>query len=176
MSNEKLANAMRKFDVTIDATFVPWSQSRSAKKDPKFADYNLNWRVTLKVKGRAVLTTDYSAGLSYCPSYKQGERLTIDYVERIKNECETGKRWRSTLFPDHKSSILLDATDVVYSLLLDSDAIYDNFEDWANSFGYDEDSRSAELIYRECLEIAFTLRNSLSAAAFKELQEAAQDY
>ena len=47
-----------KHGATMTAEFIPFSQSRNkGDKSP-----SLNWRVTIQRNGRAVLTTDYSAG------------------------------------------------------------------------------------------------------------------
>lgn len=181
-----LQAAINAFDLTVESEFIPWSQSRSATKEKKFNDYNLNWRVTLKRAGRAVLTADYSAGMAYCPSYKQGARATVAYAETIMAECETGfqHHWSDgfgspvRLSPGKTSkSILPNAADVIHSLVLDSDVLdYGSFEEWASEFGYDADSRKAEPIYRACLEIALKLRNALGDDGLRQLREAAQDY
>jgi hypothetical protein len=68
-------------------------------------------------------------------------------------------------------------TDVMSSLLLDSEAIdYANFEEWADSIGYEVDSRTAERMYKACLEIGLRLRRLVGDAAMKELRELFQDY
>ena len=57
--------ALESLKLTVDAAFVPFSQSRNkAEKLP-----SLNWRVTVKRDGHDVLTTDYSAGMAHCPGY-----------------------------------------------------------------------------------------------------------
>ncbi len=68
-------------------------------------------------------------------------------------------------------------TDVVHSLVMDASVLDSGgFEDWAADLGYDTDSRKAESIYRECLEIALKLRAGLGESVLSELREAAQDY
>lgn len=44
----------------------------------------------------------------------------------------------------------LNIDDVLYSLLMDSDAVDYSFSDWCDAFGYDEDSRKALKIYEAC--------------------------
>jgi len=41
--------------------------------------------------------------------------------------------------------------DVLYSLIIDSDALNDNFFNWCDNFGYDSDSRKALKIYEDCV-------------------------
>lgn len=67
-----LETAMERHGITVRAAFVPFSQSRNAKPDPKPGDLSLNWKVTLLKDGREVLTTDYQAGIGHAPSYKHG--------------------------------------------------------------------------------------------------------
>lgn len=60
-----IAATLESLKLTVDAAFVPFSQSRNkAEKSP-----SLNWRVTVKRDGRDVLTTDYMAGAAHCPGY-----------------------------------------------------------------------------------------------------------
>lgn len=174
-----LAAALEQHGVTITADFVPFSQSRN--KDEKstyyknFPQYSLNWRVTVHHKGRAILTTDYMQGMGNCPSYKANARMTSDYVKAISQECETGRtyHWNG---PGKKIEPP-PASDVLYSLLLDAEAINaGSFEEWAADYGYDPDSRKAEAIYRQCLEYGLKLRATLGEDVLAQLREAAEGY
>jgi hypothetical protein len=189
MENAERLAVLEKHGITVESVFVPLSQSRH--KDTKDHRGNpvqcLNWRVTLKKGGRAVLTTDYMAGSGHCPAYhskmpaswpNRGDQWKRDAVAF---ECETGRKasYMGHLLGFHKKtdSIRPDALDVVSSLVADSGVLdYGTSEAWAYDFGYDTDSRSAEKIYRACLEIALKLRNGLGEAVLAELNEAFQDY
>ena len=188
-TSEELGTTLDNSDIRIHAEFVPWSQSRKFNGTPageaKPQDMSLNWRVTLKVGDREVLITDYTAGIGHCPSYTNGwirNGFTLEQASLIRHECEKGKP--ATIFPSsgavskHKSKpILPKPEDVLHSLLLDSDAIeHDSFESWASDFGYDEDSRKAETLYRECLEIGLKLRNAFGDTRLQELRDLFQDY
>lgn len=161
---------IKKHDLTIESVFIPWSQSRSAgEKDP-----SLNWRVTLKQGGRAILSTDYSAGCAHAPSYNQRGYNTVDGREAVRNECESGKKSLGTW--GRGEAILPDSHDVIYSLLMDSEVLdYNSFEDWADSIGYDTDSRQAEQIYNSCLKIALQF-HKIGESVIEELREVYQDY
>ena len=165
------------FGLTVTSKFVPFSQSRN--KDEKHR--TLNWVVTLHYNGREVLSTEYSAGEASCPSYKQGRRTIYDQ-ELIDFETERGlpaKRLPSfgVVTCTSKKHIFPNPDDVVYSLIMDADALdYPTFDNWADSFGYSTDSRSAEKIYRQCLEIGLRLRSSLGDEKLAELREAFSDY
>lgn len=177
MAKAELQAVIAELNLSVKSEFVPWSKSRNAKPVPiKMSDRSLNWRVTLCIGEREILSTDYSAGIAHCPSYdRKTSRYnpTLDFSEKIAHETETGRR--ATGF---KTAIEPDACDVISSLAMDSEAIdYANFEDWASNYGYDEaDSRSAEKTYRACLEIGLKLNNALGSNGLGRLREAAQDY
>lgn len=154
------SEAIAAYELDVTSTFVPFSQSRNANKHR-----SLNWRITLTKSGRDVLTTDYGVGCGRCPSYKG--YVTQDVVD----ECETGRaRVR-------RKPILPNTVDVIASLVLDADVLnYPTFEEWAQSFGYDDDSRKAEATYRACLSHALALRGAVGDVGLRTLQEAFQDY
>jgi hypothetical protein len=180
-----LAEVVNELGIKMDVVFVPWSRSRNAKRDPVMADRSLNWKVTLyrespetPYKG-VILNTDYTAGLAHCPSYKANARPTISYTNVITYETEHGKTAR-LLASDHilpGPAILPKLTDVVYSLVSDASVLdYPTYEEWAMDFGYDEDSRAGEAIYKTCLQTALQLRAHLGEANLTRLRNAIQDY
>ena len=64
----------------------------------------------------------------------------------------------------------------MHCLVTDSDVLnYGSFEEWADNFGYEEDSRKAEAVYKSCLEIAVKLQSGLGAVNLEILREAMQD-
>lgn len=177
--NDQINATLDKYNLTVESVFIPFSQSRNAgEKSP-----SLNWRVTLKQNGRNVLTTDYSAGCAHAPSYKQSFKRDYINDQMVKAECEYGGQARHMGASDwvgvpenKKGTIKPDPADVVYSLLMDSEVLdYSSFEEWAGSFGYDEDSRQAEQIYNACMKIALKFRQ-IGESAIAELREVFQDY
>lgn len=173
VAKAELEQAIADLGLTIHVQFVPWSQSRNKGETSR----SLNWLVTLKVRDRPILTTDYSAGVGHCPCYRslvspRFGHLSIHDAELIKQETETGQT--ATLA---RKPILPDICNVVYSLASDADVLnYPTFESWAENYGYDVDSRRAEVMYRACLESALKLRAALGDEGLRKLQEASQDY
>lgn len=160
--------------VDYTAVFVPFSQSRNAKPNPKVSDLSLNWKVTIK-RGRESLTTDYMQGIGHAPSYKQS--VTLEVAEKLKAEAERGITISGSLGIVRKPVPKPELSDVLYSLLMDGSAIdYPDFEEWASEYGYDRDSQSAEKIYRQCLEIGLKLRRMFGDETLTKLREAFQDY
>lgn len=194
MENDwRAEHAARKADIvatlesiklTVESVFVPMSQSRN--KDESLP--TLNWNVTVKLNGRDILTTDYSAGMAHCPAYDR--KVPDTYNRPLKTwredacraECEKGfpvvafTTWGGFRH-DMKSPIKPDSVDLMHSLVMDSDVLESGgFEEWAADLGYDTDSRKAESIYRACLEIALKMRGALGDAGLAKLREAFQDY
>lgn len=153
--------------ITVRIDFVPQSLSRNAGKEPC-----VNWRVTFTRRGSAV-PFEYMQGSGHIPWPPLGERsLSRTCVmgdDMIRASCESGRR------PGLGGKLLEapDIADVMQSLCLDSDALnYGCFEDWASEFGYDTDSRSAEAIYRACLDTALQLRAMIGAELLATISEA----
>lgn len=177
-AKERIEAVAAELGITMVATFVPWSLSRNAGEKHS----SLNWKVTLRRNGRDILITDYAAGCGHCPSYRQG-RQTIASQAVLRHECETGFPAvfvdgfsRAARIPGRKP-ILPELASVLSSLVSDASAIdYNCFEDWASDMGYDTDSRSAEAIYRACLETGLKLRNALGESGLAALREACIDY
>lgn len=185
-TKEEIAAVAESMGLTMTAEFVPWSKSRNAgEKLP-----SLNWKVTLHKDGRPILTTDYMAGSGHCPAYKAsvkelGNQKSIMRDEAIRYECEHGVKASVIArypFPPSAekggaNALKPELADVLHSLASDSDVLdYSNFEEWAENFGYDPDSRKGEGVYRACLEIALKLRNVLGESGLATLREATQDY
>lgn len=161
--------------LSMKCKFVPFSQSRN--KSEKYP--SLNWKVTILKNEKEVLTTDYMAGCGHCPSYKQNDN-SIYHWKLIKEECEKGIAHRylgggDTMVPT-KIKILPELRDVIYSLVMDADAFEYDFEEWCANLGYDIDSRKAEKIYNECVEIAHKLLRSVGTSGLEKLRDAYQDY
>ena len=174
-----IGNICARAGVTMEAVFVPFSKSRNAKpgKDGK-AWRSLNWRIRLfhRRASAPILETDYAQGEGYAPAYKAARnplRMTIDESRALSIELEEG----FTASPRHAFRKRIPAPsigDVLQSLARDADALdYADFEEWAAEYGYDADSRSAESIYRACLEIATKLRAGLGASLLAEIRLAA---
>ena len=177
--------------IEIKAQFVPFSQSRNAK--PRAGQSkpwrSLNWKVTLTVKGREVLETDYSQGEGHCPAHKSkskamgarasGGRIGLVRSDAIAHEIETGRIARVGFGGSIYSGKPIappPLSDVLHSLAMDSDVLDSGgFEDWAANYGYDTDSRAAESIYRLCLEHALKLRAAIGEETLGALRAAASE-
>ena len=156
------------------------------------------YNVALYKGDRLVLETTYTMGVGHfnlkwhdLPShYTSGknaftrEEVGLYYklqkkpYTSFKNEAEVNKiRASMATKIAIQEKILPEIKDVLYSLISDGDVInYSSFEEWADNYGYDLDSRKAEGIYAACLKTGLALRNGLGDAVLSQLQEAFQDY
>jgi hypothetical protein len=75
--------------LTIEAKFIPWSQSRNKGEDRK----SLNWKVALLRNGKQVLETYYSAGSGHCPG--KATRAPSSYHARDRRRTD-GKPYPGT--------------------------------------------------------------------------------
>lgn len=68
------------------------------------------------------------------------------------------------------------AADVLYSLILDSSAGDQSFNDWCADYGYSNDSLSALNTYQACCKTSEELRKMFSPDVRKAVADAVQDY
>ncbi len=168
-STKDILAFLSELGVVYSASFVPFSQSRNRKK-VKLIERSLNWRVNLS-RGPNHLSTDYSAGIAHCPSYKQGP-MSVALAEAIEFECENGRH-----ASQRKAIPIPPIDEVLHGLVLDSGVIeHANFESWASDFGYDLDSREAERTYKACMDVALQMRVIFGDVNMAKLQELFQDY
>jgi len=168
--------------IEYKAEFVPKVQTE--KKIPQ-----LHWRITLKTN-HGVMECDYREGIGHVIGYRPNLAIkssrTIyeqEEYEMWRKTCETGILYwigpSRTVYavgkPNKQPPPKL--IDVLYALVMDSDVVsYSTFEDWAESMGYDADSRKAEKIYHACLENFTKLRSVIGGLTIDKLQELYQDY
>lgn len=174
-TKEERTAALAALGLTLEATFVPLSQSRNAKpgEDGKVWR-SLNWEVTLKHRGRKVLKTDYAQGEAHCPAYKNPKRFAFPSGRpdahllhlAIAKECEIGTEVKvlgkfTDLIDTKKPIDSPTLLEVCYSLALDASGADESFEDWCGNYGYDTDSRKAKKLHKACQKIAFKLGRDL---------------
>lgn len=168
---------------SLDYTYIPGS-TKDKTEDGK-SDWRLKYIVHIFYKQKLVLSTEYSMGAAHIPGWDnfgwQGPK-TVHDLQILETILKTGthhvvmgpKGPQLSMQPLPIAPIL---KDVMYCLISDSDAAqYRDFEDWAENYGYDADSRKAEKIYQACMEIALKLRAELGDDLMAELRVAFQDY
>lgn len=150
-----------------------------------FHKHSAHYRVTLERNGQTFVV-DYSVGPGiYWGAHKRGDfkhpairgriktRINLADLPRYKDHGLT--IWEAERFPlhlqAHAQAYRVPAVDVLMSVASDSSEAFSTFEDWADAYGYDSDSRKAEATYRACQEIAMKLRRWLGEPLFSQLLE-----
>ena len=67
-------------------------------------------------------------------------------------------------------------SDVLYSLVMDSSAENEAFEDWCSNYGFDTDSRKALDTYLQCQSNGKKIRAILGNNLLSKISEVLQDY
>lgn len=169
--------------ITMESVFIPFDKSRN--KDEKCR--TMNWEVTIKKGTRTVLFTEYSAGAGHCPSYKLpvpawfttgSNGRNASYWQHLSSIFETKYGVKYNRFESIGGEhIQPNFVDVMYSLVSDYSVLdYADYESFADSYGYDQDSRKGEEIYKAGVRHGLKLRGSLGEDKMQELQEIFQDY
>lgn len=174
MSNE-IKQVLADIGFEFKCEYVPYSIAKEV--DPFASDRPCKyWAVEVVLKGRKLKGRHY---------FKQGvavERLAWRYgqmLESLEKGLEIkypGKYDLRNLFG--KAFEAPDAVDLAYSIVLDClhSLQYDSFEDWATTYGYDEDSRKAEKIYKHLRDYGVMFNNRLTAEEKADLFNAYEEY
>lgn len=142
----------------------------------------------------------------YCPAYddtmpddepdwileEMGVRFTMSRIDSrpdgfMSDMGPGSSHWKVTIERGSKSfeifysmgsahTGLPSETGVFNSLLLDTSEDLDDFEDWADSIGYDSDSRKAYRIFEACQETNRKLSRMFTASELGDLREIFSDY
>lgn len=183
IAREELSVILVQERIDIRAKFVPFSQSRNAGEKHK----SLNWKIDLVRNADTakpvtmIADIDYSQGAAYAPAYKKSWQVWGGKGWKelaLGIECESGRIAQGGVACPPKASAkdipVPCVVDIISSLCLDSDVLnYGKFDDWADCFGYDTDSRNAESIYRACLKIALQMRAVFGDELLPKMQDLA---
>ncbi|HUT63574.1 MAG TPA: hypothetical protein VMZ04_06425, partial [Anaerolineae bacterium] len=131
-----------------------------------------NWYVTLlnkSVEGTSIMSLYYSMGTGivekrksiYSSEWRRGS-LPFNRPKTIQDEED-----RKHLYRPAQPTV----SDVLNCLASDASGIENarDFNEWASEYGYDEDSREAERIYKVCQDQANQLQAFLPDEKYNEL-------
>lgn len=136
------------------------------------ADYLESEKITFAVRYVGETVMDNNRQCNYWRvSFAAGKsRFETDYFTGLGHRKQFKQKWGQP-----KPSLPL-AADVLYSLILDSNAINTSFDYWCADYGYDSDSISAFNTYQACCEIAKELRQVFNHAQIETLRGMLEDY
>lgn len=135
-----------------DVKFIPLSQSRCSNE----VHPNVNYRLSL-TKGGRTLEIDWSEGIGHynLKTNSRGNYYAVDVENLVEyGTTKTTLNARPNLHPAFKVKPKSPLEEILCCLQFDWEVINYSFEEWADNFGYDSDSRSAEKIYNQCLQSA----------------------
>jgi hypothetical protein len=139
---------------------------------PRFDRYCTEHGVkALALPERPPLTEDAEGWAHYAYT------VTLEYQGRTMAtpfKCG-GVHARKLVYNDARIPVPPSAADVLYSLILDSDALDRSFEEWACDFGYDTDSRKALDTYLDCQRAGHEVR-ALLGDDFQAFADASREY
>lgn len=169
---EKFEKFIEENKLIITHKFVPFSLSRNAEEKDK----TLNWKVTLK-SPNGQFTFDYQKGVgnlpypsTYMSNFNSYQKSVIK--EAIDTAAETGVA-RKLIVKEKDIQFGLGnekfpnptMREVLEGLSLDSEVKnYLSFESWAKEYGYNEDSKQAEKVYKACQKTTESLAKVLGSA------------
>lgn len=169
--------------ITMTAMYHPKDLSKleDARGRVSMSDLSkeqLDYTIELSLGVRSIIKTEYHMGIGHVPGFSS-MKFTTDVWRDLKETFKDGKvsKTRNLFGRTNAVPILPELRDVMCCLLMDASVLdYSSFEDWANEYGYDTDSRKAETTYRQCIETALKLRNALGDLRLEQLRNAYRDY
>jgi len=157
---DELTEIAGEYGLTLTFEFIPQTfPAGTASKD-----LGMKWLVTVMHKGKALLATDYTQGVAHCPSYPKGmwgRRLTQHEYDNILRDCAS---------PQPKGGPKEPLT-ALWCIARDCQGVMQTgtFEDWADEFGFDTDSRKAEATYNECVRQNLKLKQAIGDEGIETL-------
>lgn len=143
-------------------------------QDPK--NPRLNWMCTLS-RGKRSFDAEFHQGYALIKGLPKTKDIYLQ-KEMIRLICETGymheilEPWQRPVRSNKRVTEPL-LKEVLYYLCLDAQVLnYATFEEWANEYGYEEDNRKAEALYRECITQSLKLSNLIGSTTIESLNDA----
>lgn len=161
--------------ITLDSTFVP----ASFFKGDEWRSNAINHNMTVS-RGNRKLETPYTQGVGHLPFYDQSDKSKA-HGDAVRHAIETGKAPRSLVdikWTKHGYKKLPAPTivDVMHSVLIDTSDDLNDFADWCDSIGYDEDSIKAQSIFTVCQQYKLKLQAMFNDKELEQLNELFEDY
>lgn len=149
-------------DVTATIQHIKEPTKSIHDKKAEWNDTADKWLITLKGE-----SFDYYTGAGHreLVTSKNQDELTERTTTHFYYEGKRVQREKAK-YPTIK--------DVLYSLVMDSDALNYQFHEWCDNFGYGHDSIKAKETYDACIQNAIKLRSL--GFDIEALQEFYQDY
>lgn len=158
-SRANVSEFLQSAGVTFSASFV----GATVRPDNWECD---EWRVTFSRAGGWTFKTEYFTGT--------GHRKQVKAMPQppFRKNTLAYEAWAKDAFKPQAPH----AADVLHSLLLDSTASDQSFNDWCGDMGMDSDSIKAFSTYQACCAIGESLRKLFNRTELEALRDMVQDY
>lgn len=111
-------------------------------------------------------------------------KTVTDYIAKREEQLKDWERRRTlanqAVFDKLKQPVKMDVADPLHCILMDARGSDQPFEDWCADYGYDDDSRKAEAIWKQCRhtldEINRCVPGGMDGEAITKAEEILQDY
>lgn len=162
--SDSIRSNVSQFLQSLGITFSALPVGETGREDGWKCD---QWFVTIKRTGSKApdMTIPYYTGLGHrkAPPPPSGAPYRPGTIAH--------EAWRKLAKPQAPH-----AADVLHSLILDSSAADQSFNDWCADFGYDSDSVKALTTYQACCVIGENMRKLFSREELSTLRDMLQDY
>jgi len=186
----ELAKALNAIGFSLETISGPRGVLESATTKDGKPWQCLRYSVLLKFNGREIIETNFSFGIGHVnisavkvppstiiPGWPNDEAGFLAVWQRKPNANFTDKEMQLRVAQRLARLQKLNPTlpSVLYSLLSESTAYGQTFEDWCGDLGYDTDSRKAEEIFKACESTGRKL-SKIDGNAIERARELLQDY
>ena len=127
------------------------------------------WRFTLK-NARAEYVSQFFTGAGHRVDTAASKLARA----ALKNADHNSIAWQDMLKMKKPKAPHIES--VLYSLVMDGEAVSMSFIDWCSDFGYSEDSRKALATYEACCECGRKLRNLFTPVQREKLAGILREY
>ncbi len=180
---ETLANWVKRLNLTMTAQNIDTRPDRDAAK---WSDKAIHFNVTIRSTAMVIWSGCYTVGSVYPEMWAKKTRKVCDAagiiaastftkmeLRNLKNEHPNSvyaEGIRAKIAVAYKKAAPIELVDVLDSLRSDAMGADQSFEDWADDYGLDADSRKALAIYEQCRDVLNAFKRSLGAD-FESLME-----
>lgn len=121
--------------------------------------------------GKDMFTTQYECGLGHIELKRKGSYWPMPNPPYRKGTVAYAE-WAAQAYQPKAPR----NSDIMYSLLLDSEASDYSFSEWCDNFGFDSDSISAFNTYQQCENIGKQLKKVFTNEQLQQMRVALDNY
>lgn len=136
------------------------------------------WHITFRNSDKIQLDTEYFTGVGYRVLkhiYKNNQRAKKDLLA-VKNYLTPKTEQNISILLHISVPVKPTAASVLYSLVMDMQALDTSFEHWCADYGHNSDSISHFGVYQKCCNVGKQMKEVFTIEQIKTIHELLQDY